>query len=99
MTSTIAMKPLALLLLEQVEDLRLHGDVERGGRLVGEQQLRAARERDGDHHALAHAAGQLVRVLVEAPLGLGDADRLQQRDGGLPWRSPWSCRGGTAATR
>jgi hypothetical protein len=63
----------------QVEDLRLHGHVERRGGLVGEEHRGAARERDGDHHALAHAARQLVRVLLEAPLGLGDAHVLQQR--------------------
>ena len=69
---------LALLVGEQVEDLRLHGDVERGGGLVGEEQLRAAGQRDGDGDALAHAAGELVRVLVEAPLGLGDADGVEE---------------------
>ena len=63
----------ALLGLQQVEDLRLHGDVERGRRLVGEQELRAARQRDRDHHTLAHAARQLVRVLAEPALGFGDA--------------------------
>ena len=31
---------LLLQVADQVEDLRLHGDVERGGRLVGDQQLR-----------------------------------------------------------
>jgi hypothetical protein len=30
------------LRLQQVEDLRLHSDIERGGQLVGEQQARAA---------------------------------------------------------
>ena len=53
-------------LAQQVEDLRLDRDVERGGRLVGDQQRRRAGERHGDHHALAHAAGQLVRILVDA---------------------------------
>ena len=77
MTSTIAMNRSRCCGVEQVEDLRLHRDVERGGRLVGEQQLRAARERDRDHHALAHAAGELVRVLAQAALGLGDPDRLR----------------------
>ena len=71
---------LALLRLQQVEDLGLHGHVERGRRLVGEEQLRAAGERDRDHHALAHAARQLVRVLAHAALGLGDPDRREQRD-------------------
>ncbi len=34
--------------LQQVEDLRLGGHVERGGRLVGDQQLRAQRDGHGD---------------------------------------------------
>ena len=70
-----------LLVLQEVEDLGLHGHVEGGRRLVGEQQAGTAGQGEGDHHALAHAARQLVRVLVEAPLGLGDVDRAEQRDG------------------
>ena len=35
---------------------------------------------DRDHHALAHAAGELVRILLEPPLGIGDADQPQQLD-------------------
>ena len=57
---------LVLQALDQLEDLRLDGDVERGGRLVGDQHLRLAGERHGDHGALAHAARQVVRVLVVA---------------------------------
>ena len=76
--------PLARLqLAHQVEDLRLDGDVERGGRLVGDQQSRIAGQRHRDHHALAHAAGELVRIFVDAPLGRGDADAPQQLDGAL----------------
>ncbi len=60
------------------EDLRLDGDVERGGWLVGEEELRVAGKRHGDHHALAHAAGELVRVVVEAVAGFRDADHLEQ---------------------
>ncbi len=74
---------LALLGLEQVEDLGLDGDVEGGGGLVGEEQAGAAGQGDGDDHPLAHAAGELLGVLLEAPLRLGDADRAQQGDGGL----------------
>ncbi len=66
------------LLTDQFEDLGLHGDVECRGRLVGEQDRRATGEGDRDHHALAHATRQLVRVLVESALGLGDADVAQQ---------------------
>ena len=73
----------ALELAHQIEDLRLHGDVERGGRLVGDQQLGIAGERHGDHDALAHAARHLVRILVDAPLRLGDADQRQHLDGAL----------------
>ena len=62
------------------EDLRLHGDVESRGRLVGDQHLRIAGERDGDHDALAHPAGELVRILAKALLGVGHAHRLQRRD-------------------
>ena len=50
---------------DQVEDLGLDGDVERGGRLVGDQQLRVAGQRHRDHRALPHAAGELVRVVVD----------------------------------
>ena len=46
-----------------------------------DQQLGPAGQRHGDHRALALAAGQLVRVGVDAPLGLGDAGARQQLDG------------------
>ena len=74
---------LALLRLQEVEDLGLHGDIERGRGFVGEQQLGTACEGDRDHHPLPHAARQLVRVLAHAPLRFGDADRLQQCERGL----------------
>ena len=44
---------LALQRLQQVQDLRLDRDVERGGRLVGDDQRRLAHQRHRDHHALA----------------------------------------------
>ena len=72
---------LARQVLHQLQDLRLDGDVERGGRLVGDDELGIAGEPDRDHHALAHAAGELVRILVEPAFGVGDADELQQLDG------------------
>ena len=54
----------ALEVAQQVEDLRLDRDVERGDRLVGDDQLRLERERAGDADALALAARELVRVAV-----------------------------------
>ena len=66
---------------EQLEDLALDRDVERGRRLVGDQQLGLAGERHRDHDALLLAAGELVRVRRQAPLRLGHADLGEQRFG------------------
>jgi hypothetical protein len=65
----------------QVEHLCLDRDVERRRRLVGDDERRPAGERDGDHHALTHAAGELVRVIARAAGGVGDADRFEEFDG------------------
>ncbi len=70
----------ALQFLQQVQDLRLDRDVERGGGLVGDHDVRLRRERDGDHHALLLPARHLERIVVDAPLGVGDADALQPVD-------------------
>ena len=72
--------PPALLACQQVEDLRLDGDVERRRRLVGDQQARLAGERDGDGDALAHPARELVRILPQPLLGRGNADSGEQLD-------------------
>jgi hypothetical protein len=58
----------------EVEDLRLDSDVERGRRLVCDQHLRVAGQGDGNHHALAHAARELVGIRVDAIFSSGDAD-------------------------
>ena len=42
---------------QQIEDLRLHRDVQGRGWFVGDQQRGFAGKRNRDHHALAHAAG------------------------------------------
>ena len=65
---------LACRSFNSVEDLRLHGDVERGRRLVGDEEIGAVGERHGDHHALALAAGELMRIGAEPRRGIGDAD-------------------------
>ena len=61
------------------EDLALGGDVERGRRLVRDQQLGVARERRRDADPLAHAAGQLERVGVD-DAGVADPDLGQSLD-------------------
>jgi len=67
--------------LRSFEDLRLDRDVERGGRFVGDEQLRPAGQRHGDHHALAHAAGEAMRMFVEARFCRRDTDPLKQANG------------------
>ena len=83
---------LALHVAQQVENLRLHGDIERRGRLVGDHERRLAGERHRHHHALAHAARQLMRVVVHALLGIGDLDGPQQLDRPLACASDFDAR-------
>ena len=67
---------LLLQLLEQVDDLRLDRDVERGDRLVRDDEVGVERERAGEPDPLALAAGELVRI---AARGVGrQADDLEQ---------------------
>ena len=47
-----------------------------------------AGQRHRDHDALAHAAGELVRIFVDALLGRGDMDAAQQLDRALARRAP-----------
>ncbi len=63
------------------EVLELDGDVERGGRLVGDQHLGLAADGDGADHALLHAAAHLVRILADALLGRGDLHAAQRGHG------------------
>ena len=68
-------------LQEQVEDAGLHGDVEGGGRLVGDDEAGLGRQRHRDEHALEHAAGELVRVLLQPALGHAEVHLLEQVQG------------------
>ena len=58
---------------DQLEDLRLHRHVQRGGGLVGDQKCRAADQGHCDHRPLAQATGQLEGVGLERPLRIGKA--------------------------
>ena len=79
-------------LAQQIEHLGLDRDVERRGRLVGDQQLGAERQAHRDHRPLLHAARELVRVLPRPLLGRAQmyapeqVDRLGLRR--LPRRLP-----------
>ena len=63
--------------LHEVEDLGLDGHIERGGRLVRNEEPRAGRERHRDHRPLAHSAGELEGVLIEATARVGDPHSFQ----------------------
>ena len=49
---------------EELQNLRLDGDVQRGDGLVGDEQLGFECERACDANALALAAGELVRIAL-----------------------------------
>ena len=59
---------------EQIQDARAGDHVERGGRLVEDEQFRPGREGGGDQHALLLAARDLVRVAAQ------DRGRVTQAD-------------------
>ncbi len=61
---------------EQVEDLRLDHDVERGRGFVGDDQRGSAGQGHRDHHPLALPAGELVGVGTHP--GRREADLLEQ---------------------
>ena len=71
----------------------------RGRRLVAEEDARLGRERDRDHDALAHAAGELVWIRARPPRGIGDPTRPSSSTRGPTSgaRQP-STRRGTSAT-
>ena len=81
----------------EVEHLGLDRGVEPGGRLVEHEQLGVARQGHGDDDTLLHAAGELVRVALHDPVGVGDAHPAQGSPGVLDgvlavaprgWRTP-----------
>ena len=59
---------------DQVDDLRLDGDVEGGGRLVRDQEGGIHQQRHGDAGPLAHAPAELVRIIVDPGLRVRNSD-------------------------
>ena len=87
---------------------RLHRDVQRTGRLVGDQQVRPQRQGPGQRDSLPLAAGQLVRPPLGVPTGQRDAvqqlgDPSSQRPArgrpGAPAAARPRCRRHSAAGR
>ncbi len=69
---------------QQGEDLGLDRDVERGRRLVGDEQAWATGQRHRDGDALPLAAGELMGVAVDDRLGIGQPDAGGLDDRPLP---------------
>ena len=75
---------LVLQAAQQVQNLHLRGGVQRGGGLIGHEELRSASQGHGHHRPLLHPAAQFVRVHAAAPLGLSQAYPPQQIDHRVP---------------
>jgi hypothetical protein len=77
--------------IQHLQNLRLHGDVERGGGLVRYENFGLGRQGNGDHDALPHSTAQLVGISPESGGRIGDADlpkELQRTLAGLGSRHP-----------
>ena len=77
-----------LELVDQLDDLRLDRHVERRRGLVGDQDVRVVRQRHRDHRALAHAARELMRIVVDALFRMRDPDLPQELHGAVVARGP-----------
>jgi len=64
--------------LQQLDDLGLGGDVERGGRLVGDQQVRVARQGGSEGNPLGSCRRELERHAL-GDIRVGDADSPSRR--------------------
>ena len=71
---------LALQRADQREHFRLRRHIERGGRLIGNQQARLENQRHRDHDALPLPAGELMRMARVHAFRLGQAHRLEHRE-------------------
>ena len=60
-------------LREELQDLRLHSYVERGGWFVGNEETRAIDDGHGNEDALTLAAGKLMRVIAGAADWVGQS--------------------------
>jgi len=67
--------------IQQLQNLLLHGGVEGGGGLVGDQQVRIGGKHHVDHGALAQTAGKLMRKLLRANFGFRVGGAAQGIDG------------------
>jgi len=69
-----------LEVFQQIENLRLNGDIEGGGGFVGDEELGLGSQGHGDEDALLHAAGHFVGIVFQARFRGGDADQFEQAE-------------------
>ena len=69
---------IVLKLLQQFQNLRLNGNIKRGGGLIGDQQLGFVGQGHRNHDALPLPAGQLMREGAKPPFGIADAHLIEQ---------------------
>ena len=74
---------LLLHLLHELDNLSLDGNVQGSRGLVGNQNIGIAGKGHGNHDSLTHTARELVRILIDALLGLGDTHEVQKLGGTL----------------
>ena len=53
-------------LFHEFQNLRLDGYIQRSGRLIRDQKLRTAGQRNRNDNTLLHSAGELMWVIVSA---------------------------------
>ncbi len=63
-------------ILQQIDDLRLNGNVERRYRLIGQHELRTQGNRSRDADTLPLSAGKFVRITIVS--GRVQTNELQQ---------------------
>ena len=68
-------------LVQQIQNLRLNGDVQGRGRLIGNEQFGFARQGHGNHHPLTHATRELMGIVIDPLCGLGNIDQPQHVTG------------------
>ena len=76
--SRIAMLLVRFNSLSRSMILFLDRDVEGGCGLVGDEDFGLAGQSNRNHDALAHAAAELMRIIVESPGRLADADPVKR---------------------
>ncbi|MOA20668.1 hypothetical protein D3C78_1411240 [compost metagenome] len=64
-------------IVQQPQHLQTHRHVERGGRFIGDHQIRVSDQHHRNHDALPLPARNLMRIEVIHPLRLADAHHIQ----------------------